>query len=336
MQYASSCESVGGARFKLRTSERNYTFTADTEGNAEEWIRVLNKVIDKQQQEGETVRLVIPLEAVVDIERGPSLEFAETIEIKVVDAEDSISIGSYFFASFPDNQYAFEVLQKLLDSRPTPALPKVSSEATLQGLDDTASEHTIPARPSSSSSGHYIPKIGSILRPLGIGGDSKSESRVPIAAPKRSRLTDHFDEASDADHSDLQSDEESDQEKKGYPPKQTGPPPPGMDHQPSSWPGSWIRNPAAKLFGTSPSSSDRKMESARRRHPPRKTPVVTEVVEPALISSEDDFSESDGASTLSPKRRSFSTEALPGEDPIEHQFHKCFALPEQEELIARA
>jgi sterol 3beta-glucosyltransferase len=35
----------------------------------------------KTQHEGESVKLIIPLGAILDIEKSPTLEFAETIEV---------------------------------------------------------------------------------------------------------------------------------------------------------------------------------------------------------------------------------------------------------------
>lgn len=57
LQYASGCELTGDTKFKLRTSERNYTFQSDTEDNAKEWVRVIQKVIFQTQNEGETIKV---------------------------------------------------------------------------------------------------------------------------------------------------------------------------------------------------------------------------------------------------------------------------------------
>jgi hypothetical protein len=115
-----------------------------------------------------------------------------------------------------------------------------------------------------------------------------------------------------------------------------------MEQQPQSWRGSWIRNPAAKLFGSSPSSIERKVEGGkRRRRAVQRQPSVTEVLEPAPTTSDDDFTGSESALTLSPKSSDMFSAVLPvspplpGEDPMERQFHAFFALPEKEELIAR-
>lgn len=81
LQYASSCDPIDENRFKLRTAERNYTFTADTEEGRDSWIDAIQKVMFKTQHEGESVKLIIPLEVVLEVERSPTLEFAETIEV---------------------------------------------------------------------------------------------------------------------------------------------------------------------------------------------------------------------------------------------------------------
>lgn len=93
LQYASSCDAVDEVRFKLRTAERNYTFTAESEASRDEWIKAIQKVMFKTQHEGASVKvgvrsrmkankqLIIPLEAVLEVEKNPTLEFAETIEV---------------------------------------------------------------------------------------------------------------------------------------------------------------------------------------------------------------------------------------------------------------
>ena len=57
LQYASSCDVIDETRFKLRTSERNYTFTAESEKSRDEWIKAIEKVMFKTQHEGECVKV---------------------------------------------------------------------------------------------------------------------------------------------------------------------------------------------------------------------------------------------------------------------------------------
>lgn len=80
LQYASSCDVLDDHRFKLRTAERNYTFTADTTTARDEWIKAIQKVMFKTQHEGDSIKLIIPLQAILEVEKSPTLEFAETLE----------------------------------------------------------------------------------------------------------------------------------------------------------------------------------------------------------------------------------------------------------------
>nr|XP_019049094.1 sterol 3-beta-glucosyltransferase [Kwoniella bestiolae CBS 10118]OCF28024.1 sterol 3-beta-glucosyltransferase [Kwoniella bestiolae CBS 10118] len=320
LQYCSSCDAVDETKFKVRTAERNYTFTADTEASRDEWIKAIQKVMFKIQHEGESVKLIIPLQAVLELERSPTLEFAETIEIKCVDPEDQMSVESYFFASFQDNERAYNKIQTLLEERPSSDLPRISSAVTIQQqpaetLEDSVNTIRRPDHSSDTSTTHTLglKKIGSVLRPL----ISRSNDKVNETDQHKPSLTIPFlsNKTHKTSHDSLETvrnepliegevespDEEGDFDD-GYPPRQNGPPPAGMMHEDhrNSWGPSWIRKPASKLFGTSPGST-----STLGRSPPeyqsgsgvsrssttrtirRKQNSVTEIVEPAVPHGDD-------------------------------------------------
>ncbi|TXT13065.1 hypothetical protein VHUM_01466 [Vanrija humicola] len=334
LQYASSCESLDGTRFKLRTSERNYTFTADSEANATEWVRVIQKAIFKVQHEGESVKIVIPLEAVFDIERNPTLEFAETIEVKVVDPEDAMSMDSYFFASFPDNDVAFNVLHQALENRPVSNLPPPSSvQEEAQHNEKTA---------QATAGGYGLPSIGTVLRPL-ISRPGVTETRTPIVAPNQPTLPQaHMDESfeyhggSDTEGSDDDSDSAG---VKGYPPKQVGKPPPGMGPPPASgWPTDWIKKPASKLFGSSPgrSGAPKRWSKGKATRGPRAQ--VTEVLGTSAITTDEESEadlarwQSSGLSFVSGSGSAAPTDAAIDIKVI-NKFHRTFAVPETDQLL---
>ena len=60
LHYVSSCDAIDSKRFKLRTSERNYSFSAETEASRDEWLKAIEKVIFKTQHEGEIVKVGRP------------------------------------------------------------------------------------------------------------------------------------------------------------------------------------------------------------------------------------------------------------------------------------
>lgn len=332
-------------RFKVRLPERNYTFQSDTPGNAQEWVRVIQKTILKIQHEGQGVKIIIPWEAVYEVERSPTLEFQETIEVslaifsrsdpqvKVIDAEDSMSLDSYFFASFPDNDYAYDLLQNLLRERPVSELPPVAPPSPKEPERKRDS-----ARFSFSGLSSALPtKFG------GNKGDAKAP--VPIDPPTRLNLPDSsYDSVashSEAD-SEMSEDDEATRRRKGYPPKQTGPPPPGMVATPSGWaPTDWIRRGSKQLFGSSP-GSDSRLPPRRR---PRRQSSVTEVVEGyPSTTTDDEASESDLPRRRRSARASFTKLASSMSDPsypyvqedsVAIKFRKTFALPEKEILVDR-
>ncbi|WVQ71264.1 hypothetical protein IAR50_000790 [Cryptococcus sp. DSM 104548] len=316
LQYCISVDPVRDTKFKMRTAERSYTFTADTESGRDDWVKVVKKVMFKMQHEGETIKVIIPFEAVIDVEKSPTLEFAETIEVKCMDAEDQMSMDSYFFASFPDNDYAFEIIAQLVRDRSldisrasSTDIPRISSAATITGnpesLDTSHSTLRTPVeKPASPSPGGSLPqpirKLGSVLKPL-ISRTGEEEADPPEETLRPS--------SSDTTRTSFE----------GYPPIQNGPPPASMIEDKSAWGPSWIRKPAAKIFGTSPSGSISSylgkspsdslttvVESSRTRLGRGKQHSVTEVVEAPLKdhlhdtedeASDDDFAGHDSRSS---------------------------------------
>ncbi|WVF70804.1 hypothetical protein IAT40_005598 [Kwoniella sp. CBS 6097] len=392
LQYCSSCDAVDETKFKLRTAERNYTFTADTEASRDEWIKAIQKVMFKLQHEGESVKLIIPLEAILEIDRSPTLEFAETIEIKCVDPEDQMSVDSYFFASFQDNERAYNSIQRILDARPSTDLPRVSSATTIQQPAETLDDsyNTIKRPPSiaesTSTTGPLgLKKIGSVLRPLlsrnadksqedDQTGSKKPSLNIPFLSSKTHK-TSHDSLETARDEQSVEVAEESPEVyDDGYPPRQSGQPPNNMqDENRNSWGPSWIRKPASKILGSSPSGTSlsgpspphqqSSLPSTNRtsnRTGRGKQSSVTEVVEPAVpndYDSDDDLSRqlSRSASNRRSARMSFASDVSSGsqmtksrseysvleasetgqreDDETAAKFRSVFALSEKEELI---
>lgn len=76
----------------LSTNERKYYFRADSSASAREWVKSLQKVIFRSHNEGDSVKISIPVENVIEVEESPVLEFADTFKLKVVDNDDTYAI----------------------------------------------------------------------------------------------------------------------------------------------------------------------------------------------------------------------------------------------------
>ncbi|KAI5475372.1 hypothetical protein MNV49_001476 [Pseudohyphozyma bogoriensis] len=100
--------------FKVSTAEKKWHFSADSEISRDEWVKLLKKVVFSCQNEGQSVKIAIPLETVIDIERSSNLEFAETIRVRVYDADEGYSIDEYWLSYFADLEGALEEMTRVL------------------------------------------------------------------------------------------------------------------------------------------------------------------------------------------------------------------------------
>ena len=78
--------------FTVVTHHRTYYFKADSAASAKEWVKTLQKVIFRSHNDGDSVKISLPTENVIDIEESPVIDFAETFRIRVVDSEETYAI----------------------------------------------------------------------------------------------------------------------------------------------------------------------------------------------------------------------------------------------------
>ena len=78
--------------FTVTTDHRTYHFRADSAVSAKEWVKLLQKVIFRSHNDGDSVKISLPIENVIDIEESPVVEFARTFKIRVIESGDSYAI----------------------------------------------------------------------------------------------------------------------------------------------------------------------------------------------------------------------------------------------------
>ncbi|GAA5830538.1 hypothetical protein JCM11251_002507 [Rhodosporidiobolus azoricus] len=101
--------------FKIATSDKRWHFSADSTASRDEWVKTLKKVVFRCQNEGESVKIAIPLEAVVDVEKSSGLEFAETIRVRVYDPEEGFEIDEYWLSYFKNLDAALDKINGVLE-----------------------------------------------------------------------------------------------------------------------------------------------------------------------------------------------------------------------------
>lgn len=78
--------------FSVVTHQRTYFFKADSATSAKDWVKTLQTVIFRTHNDGDSVKISLPLENVIDIEESPVIDFAETLKIRVVDSDETFAI----------------------------------------------------------------------------------------------------------------------------------------------------------------------------------------------------------------------------------------------------
>ena len=193
LRYAVSCDPNGEKSIRLRTNQKTIHLTADSSGSRDEWVKAIRKVIFKAQNMGDSVKIAIPFSTILDVEKSSAMDFSETIEVKVLDKEELLSVDSYFFAYFHDLPDALDKIrdavrahkasqslvnpqanpQIVLDTtltRPAPAVAPVIDRAQTLAPAEGAS------RPTSSF------RLTSLLRSFGDRSNSTSLIESPSQA----------------------------------------------------------------------------------------------------------------------------------------------------------
>ena len=162
--------------FSVTTAERTYHFKADSAASAKEWVKQLNRVIFRSHNDGDSVKISMPTQNVIDIEDNPILDFADTIKIRVIDNDETYAIDEvsheaiilsveyilirtqYFFSFFSLGKEAFQVLRIMVEdnSKKPAAVNDTASDRPRTTLDSPNLEPS-DGRPPYQRSPHSAP-----------------------------------------------------------------------------------------------------------------------------------------------------------------------------------
>lgn len=86
--------------FTVTTDQRTYQFRADSSTSAKEWVKTLQKVIFRSHNDGDSVKISLPIENIIDIEENPVIDLAETFKIRVVESDETYAIDEVWLILF--------------------------------------------------------------------------------------------------------------------------------------------------------------------------------------------------------------------------------------------
>ncbi|KAI5790684.1 sterol 3-beta-glucosyltransferase [Peziza echinospora] len=125
--------------FTLRSAQRDFKFKADSAPSRKQWITALNKSIDRWKNEGDSVKILLPIKDIELVEETSVLEFADTIKLNFVDKEEHI-FDDYSFSFFSFGKEALKLLRILVEN---------AAVYRLTGIDLTTDHFRTTLRPSS-------------------------------------------------------------------------------------------------------------------------------------------------------------------------------------------
>jgi sterol 3beta-glucosyltransferase len=78
--------------FTVVTHQRVFNFKADSIPSAKEWVKSLQKIIFRSHNDGDSVKISLPIENIMDIEDSQIVDFADTCKIRVIDNDETYAI----------------------------------------------------------------------------------------------------------------------------------------------------------------------------------------------------------------------------------------------------
>lgn len=131
-----------GKGFTIVTDQRVYHFKADSATSAKEWVQVLQKVMFRSHNDGDSVKISLPIENIIDVEETPVSGLAETLKIRVIDSDETYAVeevrklyppslhahadlrNQYFFSFFSFGHDAFNVLHTMVNGTTAQKIPQ--------------------------------------------------------------------------------------------------------------------------------------------------------------------------------------------------------------------
>ena len=136
-----------GLNFTVTADSRTYHLRADSPQSAKEWVKSLQRVIFRSHNDGDSVKISLPIENIIDIEETFMLNFAETCKVRVIDNDETYAIDEYFFSFFTFGKEAISVLKLVIED----------SSSQAQGASDQADPSSAQSSKRTSTSGGREP-----------------------------------------------------------------------------------------------------------------------------------------------------------------------------------
>ena len=91
-QLEEATDDSNGKGFSVTTSQQTYRFKAESIASAQEWVKKIQRAIFHSHTAGNTVKICLPIQNMLEVEENPMFENWNTLKIKVVDNDETFAI----------------------------------------------------------------------------------------------------------------------------------------------------------------------------------------------------------------------------------------------------
>lgn len=163
--------------FSLVTEQRTHTFKADNPVSAQLWVKSLQRAIFLSRNEGDQVKIKIPVENIVDLEESNLQEFGVALKVRAIDSEETFSIDEYVLAFLhpsKKSEVPLEAIRRVMDKKGIKDInPKIGTEKLVEELSEsrrtlgriTDSTYSIGSSPIAGQSPTRLGSSSPILYP---------------------------------------------------------------------------------------------------------------------------------------------------------------------------
>lgn len=170
--------------FTITTHDRTFQYRAETAAGAMEWVKQLQRVIFRSHNDGDSVKISIPVGRIRDVEKTGVVDFAQTVKLRVEDEEETFSLDEYFFTFFSNGDDAWDVLKILTDGN---AMAKQAAAMNLE--DDERNPQKAQSQKSRSKAVHGRSSFGHGQRSSGRRSGSQSPLSASVQESSESYIT---------------------------------------------------------------------------------------------------------------------------------------------------
>ncbi|KAK3302890.1 glycosyltransferase family 1 protein [Chaetomium strumarium] len=183
LRYGVSAQLTDGDKesihFTVTTEQRTYYFRADSPQSAKEWVKSIQRAIFRSHNDGDSVKISLPIENVLDVEETHMLNFADTCKIRVIDNDETFAMDEYYFSFFSYAREAINVLKALVED-------SSSREQDTSDQTEPSSERTSTSRSREQVANLPGPRTGRITEGVRATLSPVSPVRGTSPSPRQS------------------------------------------------------------------------------------------------------------------------------------------------------